>query len=243
MEEVKAMRITRFESVYQLTFFPHIFPVNCYLADEEDGLTLIDTGIPISKTGILKAADHLRKPIKRISLTHAHSDHVGSLDALYHSLPGVKVSISERDARLLKGDTEMLEGERGTIKGGVPKNIKTNPDILLKEGDRIGSLLTVSSPGHTPGSISFFDERSGLLIVGDAYHTRSGMTVSGHLKLSFPFPALATWDKEIALESAQKLLDLKPKALAAGHGDLVHDPAQAMKIAVNEAHIKLNRKG
>ncbi len=141
MEEVKAMRITRFESVYQLTFFPHIFPVNCYLADEEDGLTLIDTGIPISKTGILKAADHLRKPIKRISLTHAHSDHVGSLDALYHSLPGVKVSISERDARLLKGDTEMLEGERGTIKGGVPKNIKTNPDILLKEGDRIGSLL------------------------------------------------------------------------------------------------------
>lgn len=63
------MRITRFESVYQLTFFPHIFPVNCYLADEEDGLTLIDTGIPISKTGILKAADYLRKPIKRISLT------------------------------------------------------------------------------------------------------------------------------------------------------------------------------
>ncbi|KYC75669.1 hypothetical protein B4090_2355 [Bacillus licheniformis] len=40
-----------------------------------------------------------------------------------------------------------------------------------------------------------------------------------------------------------KAVRFKTKGLAAGHGDLVHDPAQAMKKAVNEAYIKLNRKG
>jgi glyoxylase-like metal-dependent hydrolase (beta-lactamase superfamily II) len=39
-------------------------------------------------------------PIRRIVLTHAHFDHVGSLDALARALPGVEVLISARDVRL-----------------------------------------------------------------------------------------------------------------------------------------------
>ncbi|MFN2747469.1 MULTISPECIES: MBL fold metallo-hydrolase [Bacillus] len=238
------MRITQYQSVCQLTFFPRVFPVNCYLVQEEDGLTLIDAGIALSKRGILEAAANFGQPIKRIVLTHAHSDHVGSLDSLKQHLPDAQVYISERDARLLKGDRSLLEKEAQTpIKGGVPKHIKTNPDVLLKEGDRICSLTAVASPGHTPGSVSFLDERHGILIAGDSYHTRSGITVSGHLKLTFPFPALATWNQEIALESAEKLLDLKPKVLAAGHGSFVYDPAAGMRKAITEAYTSFKRKG
>ncbi|MCF7618293.1 MBL fold metallo-hydrolase [Bacillus sonorensis] len=238
------MRLTQYETIYQLTCFPLLFPVNCYLVEEEDGLTLIDAGLPISKKGILETAAGLRKPIKRIVLTHAHGDHVGSLDALKQTLPGVKVFISERDSRLLHGDKSLLEHEAQTpIKGDIPKNIMTTPDGFLHDGDRIGSLLTISTPGHTPGSLSFFDERHGVLVAGDAFHTRSGITVSGRLKLSFPFPAFATWNKEEALQSARKLLDVKPKVLATGHGSIVSGPEEGMKKAISEAESLSNRKG
>ncbi len=56
--------------------------VNCYLVREDDGLTLVDTMIPGSQKKILAAAERLGAPIKRIVLTHAHGDHIGSLDAL-----------------------------------------------------------------------------------------------------------------------------------------------------------------
>jgi len=45
-----------------LTRFPRLFPfpVNCYLVREDDGLTLIDTGISGSAPAILAAARPLR---------------------------------------------------------------------------------------------------------------------------------------------------------------------------------------
>ena len=41
----------------------------------------------------------LDAPIARIVLTHAHGDHIGSLDALHELLPDAEVLISSRDAR------------------------------------------------------------------------------------------------------------------------------------------------
>ncbi|MBL1705549.1 MBL fold metallo-hydrolase, partial [Klebsiella pneumoniae] len=85
-----------------------------------------------------------------IVLTHAHDDHIGALDALKEVLPHVPVYISKRDAKLLEGDTTLQKNEPNTsIKGGVPKKVKTAPDILLEDGDRVGSLLAIMTPGHT----------------------------------------------------------------------------------------------
>ncbi|HZB76789.1 MAG TPA: MBL fold metallo-hydrolase, partial [Solirubrobacteraceae bacterium] len=61
--------------------------VNAYLVEEDDGLTLIDTALPRSEKAILAAAERLGRPIVRIVLTHAHQDHIGSLDALHAALP------------------------------------------------------------------------------------------------------------------------------------------------------------
>lgn len=82
------MRATRFALVVQLSFLPRLFPVNVYLVEETDGLTLVDAGLPYSAKGILQAASRLEKPLGRIVLTHAHGDHVGALDALLDALPG-----------------------------------------------------------------------------------------------------------------------------------------------------------
>lgn len=63
-------------------FYAEIFPVNCYLVEEESELTLVDAALPFSVKGILKAAESIGKPITRIVLTHAHGDHIGALDGL-----------------------------------------------------------------------------------------------------------------------------------------------------------------
>jgi glyoxylase-like metal-dependent hydrolase (beta-lactamase superfamily II) len=173
-------------------------------------------------------------------LTHAHEDHVGSLDELKKRFPHVPVSISERDSRILKGDKSLDSNEPQTpIRGGVPKNLLTKPDILLKEGDRVGSLLVMATPGHTPGSISFLDTRNQSLIAGDAMQTRGGIAVSGQVRPFFPFPAFGTWNKELSLESVKKIADLKPSLLAVGHGEMLQTPDPFIQKAIRQAEKKL----
>src|SRR4051794_39002003 len=108
--------------------------VNAYLVREDDGLTLVDTTIPRSGKTILAAAERLGAPIRRILLTHAHGDHIGSLDELAAQLDGVEVLISERDARLLKKDKSLDPGEpREKLRGGYP-GAKTAPTRTLQPG-------------------------------------------------------------------------------------------------------------
>ncbi|MGV2686127.1 MBL fold metallo-hydrolase, partial [Clostridium perfringens] len=104
------MLITTIEHVTQISFLPRLFPVNVYLVEENDGVTLIDTGMSFSQKGILQAASAIGKPITRIVLTHAHGDHVGALDGLKKELPNASVYISRRDALLLKGNAELQPG-------------------------------------------------------------------------------------------------------------------------------------
>ena len=227
------MRIQKQNNLYQLTFMPRLFPVNCYLIEENDGLTLVDAALASSATSILSAARTIGKPITKIVLTHAHSDHIGALDGLKIALPDAEVMLSQMEWNILQNGTKM-EADH-PIKGGYPKNIKTKPDRFLREGDFVGSLEVISAPGHSPGMLALFDHRDGALLVGDAFQLRGGIAVSGDLRWQFPFPAWATWSKEISIQSAKKLADLKPKILAVGHGDLLHEPLTSMNTAILRA--------
>ncbi|KAB7667787.1 MBL fold metallo-hydrolase [Bacillus sp. B1-b2] len=219
------MRVRQHQFLYQLTFLPTIFPVNCYIVEEENEFTLIDTALPNSYKKILHFAKTLNKPITKIVLTHAHGDHIGSLDSLKNELPHAKVYISERDARILGGDHSIdKEEEPFVLRGGLPKNIKTKPDVLLKDGDLIGSLTSIALPGHTPGSFGFLDNRNNSLIAGDAFHTRGGFAITGQLRVLFPFPGMATWNKKVAIQSAKKVQSLGVTLMATGHGDLLENP-------------------
>ncbi|QDQ03438.1 MBL fold metallo-hydrolase [Lysinibacillus fusiformis] len=218
---------------------PRLFPVNCYFIEEENGLTLIDAALPYSAKSIIAAAKDIGKPITRIIITHAHNDHIGALDTLKELLPESQVYISSRDALLLEGNSILLQNEKNVpIRGGLPKNIATKPDVLLEEGDCVGSLEVIATPGHTPGSISLFDTRNRSLIAGDALITRGKLVVSGMMNPLFPFPALATWDKCTALESAKKLSDYKPNLLAVGHGKMLEQPQKLLDRAIAQAEIK-----
>lgn len=233
------MRITREGHLLQLTWMPRFFPVNCYLVEEEKELTLIDAALPFSAKGIIRTVADLGKDITRIILTHAHEDHVGAVDELKKHFPDAKVYISERDSALLNGDLSLRAGEPSTpIRGGVPKKLRTKADILLHDGDTIGSLIAISTPGHTPGSMSFIDSRSRAIIVGDAFQTFRGTAVSGTIVPWFPFPAMATWNKEAALASAYKILEASPSLLAVGHGNMLKHPRRKIQIAIDKAKHK-----
>lgn len=230
------MQIRHYGSFIQLTFSKFFLPVNCFLVEEDAELTLIDAAHQESADDILSAAQKLGKPITRIVLTHAHGDHMGAVDRLKQALPDVRILISERDDKLWKGNKELEPGEpQSPIRMFSVNWIRAKPDLLLHDGDTVGSLIAVHSPGHTPGSMSFLDTRSGVLFAGDAFQTKGGIAVSGTFKLLFPFPALATWNKQVALQSARKLRELAPSLLAVGHGDVLRDPVEGMEMAISEA--------
>lgn len=206
--------------------------VNAYLVPEDDGLTLVDTMLSGSAGKLQAAAAALDRPIERIVLTHAHDDHVGSLDALAAALPDVEVLISTRDARLLAGDHTIDPDEPQTkLRGGL-KGARTRPTTTLEPGDHVGSLLVVAAPGHTPGQIALLDERDGTLLCGDAFATVGGVATSARPYWRFPLPAMATWHRPTALETARRLGALQPQRLAPGHGPIVPDPAAAIGAAV-----------
>jgi glyoxylase-like metal-dependent hydrolase (beta-lactamase superfamily II) len=209
--------------------------VNCYLVEEDDGLTLIDTMIPRSAKAILAESDRIGRPIVRIALTHAHADHVGSLDELAKQLPEVEVSISARDARPLAGDMSLDPGEPDDkLRGGYP-DVETQPARKFEPGERVGSLEVVASPGHTPGHVAFLDTRDRTIYCGDTFSTLGGMATSAKVNPRFPLPTLATWHRPTVIESARALRALDPARLAPGHGKVVESPGAAMDAAIAKA--------
>jgi glyoxylase-like metal-dependent hydrolase (beta-lactamase superfamily II) len=206
--------------------------VNAYLVREDDGLTLIDALLPGGQKKIVAGAETLGAPIMRIALTHAHGDHIGSLDKLAAALPDAEVLISARDERLLRKDKTMDPGEpESKLRGSYP-GAKTRPTATFTAGERVGSLEIHAAPGHTPGQVAFLDPRDGTLYCADAYSTLGGVATTARTNPRFPLPALATWDRPTALETARALRTLDPARLAPGHGKVVEAPGAAMDRAI-----------
>jgi glyoxylase-like metal-dependent hydrolase (beta-lactamase superfamily II) len=209
--------------------------VNAYLVGEDDGLTLVDTMVPRSAKPILAAAKQLGAPIVRIALTHAHGDHIGSLDDLAAALPDAEVLISARDARLLQKDMTLEPSEpKDKLRGGYP-GAHTRPTRTLSPGENVGSLEVVAAPGHTPGQVAFLDRRDRTLLCGDAFSTLGGVATAAKANPRFPLVAMATWHRPTALQTARELRALDPARLAPGHGRVVEAPGVAMDAAIAKA--------
>lgn len=235
------MRLTKHgDYLYRVA---HYGLINCYLVVEDDGLSIVDTGIAGTAGLLEKAVSELHQPVKRILLTHADDDHAGGLDRLHERFPDAEVLIGAREARLLRGDTGLEPGEAQVTPRRRRSLVKTQPTTLLQDGDRVGSLEVVASPGHTPGHLAFWDVRDGTLIAGDALVTQGGLAVAGQMRWRFPLPHLFTWHAPTALESAKRLAALCPTRLAVGHGPVLENPTEALRRTTETFERYLNRSG
>jgi glyoxylase-like metal-dependent hydrolase (beta-lactamase superfamily II) len=149
------------------------------------------------------------------------------------------VAIGARDARFLAGDMSLDAAEPQVKLRGGYQPCQTRPTRLLEPGDRVGSLEVVASPGHTPGHIALLDIRDRTIMAGDAFQTLGGIAVAGTIRWLFPLPALATWHKPTALQSAKALRALEPACLAVGHGKVLAEPLAAMDQAISETENSL----
>ncbi|MDR1426706.1 MAG: MBL fold metallo-hydrolase [Bifidobacteriaceae bacterium] len=233
------MRLRHYGQAAQLTLWAALFPVNCYLVREEDGLTLVDTTMRAGAKGVARAIQAAGIPLRRIVLTHVHADHIGGLDALKAVFPEAEVAVPGRSQPLLRGHMQSLPGEDPAPVKGTFCNVLTAPDRLVGPGDAVGSLEVVAAPGHTPDSVAYLDHRDGTLIAGDALFTRGGLAVAGERRAAWPFVTWRTWSAVTALRSARRLAGLEPSSLMCGHGPVLENPAAALGVGIKRAEARI----
>jgi glyoxylase-like metal-dependent hydrolase (beta-lactamase superfamily II) len=151
--------------------------INAFLyVNENNQVILIDCGLKGSTPKLVKCLEALgRSPeeVSKILLTHAHGDHVGSVNNL-RNLGAFKngVHIHEKDAKFLEqgksppmGSHTILAPVFSLFAPGIPKS---NIDGFFKDGELIEDFRVLYTPGHSPGHCSFLNEKNGVLITGDS---------------------------------------------------------------------------
>jgi hydroxyacylglutathione hydrolase len=171
------------------------FIANAYLV----GTILIDAGV------LPSAIEPYRGEIETIVLTHCHYDHTAHVKEIAH-MCNAGVAIHHLDAPGLAEDHLSLSLHFGARSPGIPAQ------RLLSEGEHIGPLTVLHTPGHTPGSICLYLEEENLLISGDTVFTDGGFG-------RFDFPG---GDRVALAQSISRLDTLGVEGLYPGHGTPVH---------------------
>ncbi|MFB6102045.1 MAG: MBL fold metallo-hydrolase [Haloplanus sp.] len=161
---------------------------NAYLVAGARGSVLVD---PAGRTDRLDAAiaDH---EVAHVAVTHAHPDHVGGV-AAYAAETGATVW-----AR--RGREERFEAATGRT-----------PDRTFAEGETVGGLTALDTPGHAPDHVAF--ETDAGVVSGDL------AVATGSVAVAAPEGSMRAY-----LVALRRLLARGPPRLFPGHGPVVDDP-------------------
>jgi len=187
-----------------------LIEVRVWVVVEEDGVTLVDAGMPFMAKGILKFLDRLNAgPLKQILLTHGHSDHVGSITKILerHSVPVYAHAV---EIPYMEGDLPYPRRKKAeaNVKKGLAQPLPATQDADFPF-QTIAGLTPYSTPGHSPGHVVYYHEQDGVLLSGDLFTSKKG-------KLRRPMP-IFTADMAEAVRSSRILEKLQPKRVEICH--------------------------
>lgn len=136
------------------------FQCNCMIlgCEETKAAIVIDPGDESDR--ILDRLDRLQLKTVYLLHTHAHLDHIGATD-LVRKKTGAKAGLHEDDMPLC----ENLPVQAALF--GLPAPPTPTIDRFLKGGDSLSfgrrTAEVLHTPGHTPGSLSFYIPTLGLM--------------------------------------------------------------------------------
>ena len=200
-----------FPGIYQLTITLKGFSpgsINAYLLRDGDSCALIDTGwnVPASVESLdaqLKEAGFRSADVKRIFITHCHSDHLGMIGR-FKELNNALMYIHRNELDLIRvrynaennywPNTDLFLKTHGMpdsdlypVDFHVPNMGElTPPDILLSGGEELSvgeyTLKVINTPGHPPGHVSYYEPRNKLLFSGDVLLPTIVTNAAGHVQ-------------------------------------------------------------
>ncbi len=202
--------------------------VHAFLLDNGTDLTLIDTLFDTDARQVLERIGSIGRSIqdlKRILLTHGHRSHLGGLATLKR-LSGATVYSHEWEADIIAGErtaqpvTIIPMRPLGTywrvyyLQFGAALGRGKHPpctvDSTLNEGDTVGPVRVLHTPGHTPGHLAFWWPEHRVLFAGDAIATYPVF------EAGWPAFNLNPTQQQTSL---RRMADLGAEVLAVGHGE------------------------
>jgi glyoxylase-like metal-dependent hydrolase (beta-lactamase superfamily II) len=230
--------------------------VHCYALEDAEGWTLIDCGLgtPETEAGWREALARLGDPrIRRIVISHFHSDHLGA-SAQLAALTGAEEVVQgaedrESATRSFGADTESAGFLRGQ---GMPDDLieawlgssfitqtaLVEPTRLVVEGDHVEiagvSYRVLLLRGHADGHIVLYDEHDGRLLGGDVLLQRITPNV-GAWEGARPDP-LGDY-----LETLGRLEQLAPRIVYPGHRDLIENASARASETRAHHELRLDR--
>lgn len=182
-----------------------------YVLEGADGLTLVDTGLACRSRNlhqVIERAGRRLRDVRRVLLTHVHSDHLGGLRSLQTN--------ADLEVITMAANARQLQGQIRTVNDG---------DVIA---DLFGGLTVLSTPGHLPGHASFWLPERGVLFAGDTLASLGGLGL---------LPSGLQHDMPQVKLDVQRLAALAPSAICCGHGPPVTRDAADRLRGIGDALI------
>ena len=209
--------------------------VNCFLVRRDDGLTLIDAGLPRTRRvlrDVLARLGAQAGDIDALVLTHGHFDHVGMAREIRGT--GTPVLVHSRDAELARHPYQYRPAAPRVPyllnhPGGIPiiGRMALNGALMVRGVEAMGRVyhghpvdapgapIALWTPGHTAGHCAYLFADDGVLISGDALVTLDPYTGETGPQI---VAQAATADGDEAMDALKVLADTSASLVLPGHG-------------------------
>ena len=151
-------------TIKTFTFNP--FQTNCYVCHDAGEAVIVDPGCyhPNEYQALIDYVESLDVQVKQILLTHGHIDHIFGVDTVADHF-GMGYKMHRADLPLIS------QAPVHAQMFGTPMEEPVQPIGFLEEGDRVSfgnaDWLVFLTPGHSPGSICFYDAANKFVLSGD----------------------------------------------------------------------------